>query len=770
MKKFKKLAIPLVGGMLLAVALYLSVGLVYATPEVVPPQPTECTECDEIQGLIDTEIVALSLVSADLIPVMIGTEQMLVNVELELGSLGDVPGQLTSLSELGMLGQGSECTNPDDMFPYYTIFDYDGTDYCFHDVAEFDNFFQLMWGNIFQSTTMDGGWIDLHFSLWDILSDPSGFEDDDSDDLEDIIDALTGLFLLLESCELDFCPVIVCPDCETIAADLDQALDDLDLLELEADLLDAELTDLEADIDSVFDDMNELEALREAYRQMVLDAGGMVDADCDGFEVGSGQGWGIAHNFGDVQWCATSETQIEELIRNLEEYWQNNKNQHLPTEAQLNAELDQLMGDYLLLLDEYFAVLDDIDAQNDLIDALMLELADCLDELEALQDLGFCLDQDAAAMRDLLAEAAGLPPFTPTPPADEPPADEPTGDELEDILGHWAEQFIRNLFGAGVVSGDSDTGLFRPNDNLNRAEASKMILLANGDFVVDSFFDVFFDVTIDDWFWIYANSASDLGYFFGYDDGSFGPGNSILRAEAVAVVLRALGFDIPEYTEYSFPDLTGDEWYADYAEKAFQCGIITGRDGMLAGGDTITRAEFSKIVDVALLAGLLATDCADFVCPDCDDEWAEVELLGLELDFLDIELDALWDQMTELETLRDAFRQMVQNAGGMTDADCDGFEVGSGQALGVAHSFGDVQYCLTAESQIPSLTNQLSEYWQNNSSSHLPSEQQFQDDIDQNMNNYIDTFEEWLAALEDYEDCLDELAALQDQGLCLDSQ
>ncbi|MFC1810814.1 hypothetical protein ACFLZH_04910 [Patescibacteria group bacterium] len=111
---------------------------------------------------------------------------------------------------------------------------------------------------------------------------------------------------------------------------------------------------------------------------------------------------------------------------------------------------------------------------------------------------------------------------------------------------------------------------------------------------------------------------------------------------------------------------------------------------------------------------------------------------------------------------------MVEDAGGMTDADCDGFEVGPGQAWGVAHLFGDVQWCLTSSSQIPALTDALADFWENNSSNHLPSEAALNASMDAATQAYMDKLDEYLDKLAEYDECLEELANLQAQGLCLE--
>lgn len=601
MRKLAKLLSPVVGVILVALLLISNGAVVFATP-AAPTQedPTTCTECQTHQDDYDAAYSDLSDVIAE-----VGTQ--VTNMEALLEGVDPV----TAMEGLTYVSTGATCEDSATVLPYWSSFNYDGSVYCFADETEYDDFFGFF-SPLDPLTTAD--WEDIMNALLDLITDA----DTDADDVEDLLDLLDSIIALILDCEETNCPdAVECPDCETIANNLSTAMDELADLETQANTLDAELTDLETQIDEVYAQLDAWDQLRAEFEQMVTDAGGMHGSDCDDFEVQSGQAWGIAHNFGDVQFCFTNEGQIEDMIQNLEEYWQNHSSEHLPSEEALNDQLDTLMTDYIAKLTEYFDVLDQIDSKNAEIDQLAADLEACLAELQALQDQGECLDQDIAAMQAVLDEANGVEPYTPEPPAEE----EPPSDGPEDAEGHWAEEFIDELFNADVVSGDSETGMFRPNDEIKRGEASKIVTLGNGDDTpaCDSFFDVFVDVDMEDWFCPYVDAAQTLGYFNGYPDGTFGPDLSILRGEAAAVVLRVLGFEVPEYDTYSFPDITGDEWYANYAEKAYQCGIFQGRDvdgeKHFEGGSTITRAEFAKIVDVAIYNDLAETDCADYTAP-----------------------------------------------------------------------------------------------------------------------------------------------------------
>ncbi len=625
-KFFHKLSAKIMGGAFLAVLTIAGGAIALATP-VAPTQQasTTCSTCQSIQTEIDSVYDQMETVVAE-IDVYGEQIESLLDASAEAAYGGDTAMMVDGLQNAvleGTLATGPICNDPGNSFAYYSSFSYEGTLYCVINelmwmgpAPDNFNFFKHM---SFLTEAWDPAisedWLDIWTEMIELLTD---YNDDGSVNMESLAEILAGLIEDLEGCEDENCPAEVeCPDCETIAVELDSALENLADLENQADALDAELTSLDEQIAEVYEQLEAWDTLKAAFEKMVEDAGGKHGADCDGFEVESGQAWGIAHNFGNVQWCFTSEAQIEEMITNMDEYWANHKSEHLPSEADLSAQLDGLMNDYTDKLLEYLDVLDAIDAAYVDIEALTAELDECLTALAALQAQGYCLDQDIGPMEDILDEA-DLTLGTGFEPGEEPaeeqteePAEEEAGEQPEepdDVDGHWAEDFIHELFNAGIVSGDDETGDFRPDEAINRAEAAKIVSLAKGDTSETCDATYFPDVLATNWFCIFTTNAFDKEYFTGYEDGTFGPANPILRAEAAAVVLRALGFEVPEYESYNFPDLTGDEWYADYAQRAYECGLFEGRmvngEKVFAGDAQITRAEMAKIVNLSLVQSM----------------------------------------------------------------------------------------------------------------------------------------------------------------------
>ena len=84
-------------------------------------------------------------------------------------------------------------------------------------------------------------------------------------------------------------------------------------------------------------------------------------------------------------------------------------------------------------------------------------------------------------------------------------------------------------------------------------------------------------------------------YLNGYPDGSIGPLNCITRAETAMIFYRLLRTPGTE-TYRAFSDVEDGEWYAQAVGTLAAMGILQGRpDGSFGPEDSITRAEFAAI-------------------------------------------------------------------------------------------------------------------------------------------------------------------------------
>ncbi|MBU2524056.1 S-layer homology domain-containing protein, partial [Patescibacteria group bacterium] len=110
----------------------------------------------------------------------------------------------------------------------------------------------------------------------------------------------------------------------------------------------------------------------------------------------------------------------------------------------------------------------------------------------------------------------------------------------------------------------------------------------------------FADVSPDDWFGIYVKSAYELGIIQGYDDEGgirFRPDANISRAEAMKILIKAFKIDTSSTVDARFLDVPADAWFAEYINYAAQKGIVSGyTNGNFGPQNNLTRGQAAKIV------------------------------------------------------------------------------------------------------------------------------------------------------------------------------
>ena len=168
----------------------------------------------------------------------------------------------------------------------------------------------------------------------------------------------------------------------------------------------------------------------------------------------------------------------------------------------------------------------------------------------------------------------------------------------KDVDGHWSEIFVRRLYDLCIIEGYRD-GSFKPNQEVTRAELTKMALFAKGVSTTITCYDecenAFQD--LDSWQKPWVNKAFIMGVVEGYQDGSFRPNQSITRSEAVKVVLATFDYR-PLNVEKSFFNDVND-WSVSWVERAHELGMIQGiGNGDFAPSVAITRAEAAKIISI----------------------------------------------------------------------------------------------------------------------------------------------------------------------------
>lgn len=126
----------------------------------------------------------------------------------------------------------------------------------------------------------------------------------------------------------------------------------------------------------------------------------------------------------------------------------------------------------------------------------------------------------------------------------------------EDVAGTRYEEPVQVLSALGIMVGDKDTGLYRPNDTIIRSEVAKMAIHALGleDVAASSSQSSNFpDVPADHWATGYINVAASQGIVIGDEKGNFRPDDKITYAEAMTIMVRVLGFEPVSETRGGFP-------------------------------------------------------------------------------------------------------------------------------------------------------------------------------------------------------------------------
>lgn len=115
---------------------------------------------------------------------------------------------------------------------------------------------------------------------------------------------------------------------------------------------------------------------------------------------------------------------------------------------------------------------------------------------------------------------------------------------LYDIIGHKYEDAVRYLEENEIIEGYPD-GSYQPEKSVNRAEFTKIIVGAKlGSEPTGSAANCFPDVKSSDWFSSYVCYAKANGIIGGYPDNTFKPADNINLAEAAKILVNTLDIDI----------------------------------------------------------------------------------------------------------------------------------------------------------------------------------------------------------------------------------
>lgn len=184
----------------------------------------------------------------------------------------------------------------------------------------------------------------------------------------------------------------------------------------------------------------------------------------------------------------------------------------------------------------------------------------------------------------------------------------PSTISYSDVTASTAGQTaISELSALGVVQGVG-YGSFDPSGPVTRAEFAKMLDIAIGlgpaaQAEANSPSN-FSDVSTSAWYDGYVAVAASQGIVEGYGNGMFGPNDPVTYAQAVTMVVRALGYE---------PVVTGP-WPSGYLAEANQIlnsngapNLLQGLSGVTSINQPLNRAQTAELVANALYSQLAST-------------------------------------------------------------------------------------------------------------------------------------------------------------------
>ncbi len=148
---------------------------------------------------------------------------------------------------------------------------------------------------------------------------------------------------------------------------------------------------------------------------------------------------------------------------------------------------------------------------------------------------------------------------------------------FSDIENHWANENIKKLYQRCIIDG-KNTIIFAPNDAITRAEIVK-ILLNTYKIPTSEFQKIYDDVNENDWFSSFVTRASQLKIVEGYFENGkniFKPNQFITRAEASKVIVEAKGIKDLKAEKTSFVDVSEKDWHNKYIAFLEKEGILEG--------------------------------------------------------------------------------------------------------------------------------------------------------------------------------------------------
>ena len=181
--------------------------------------------------------------------------------------------------------------------------------------------------------------------------------------------------------------------------------------------------------------------------------------------------------------------------------------------------------------------------------------------------------------------------------------------QFSDVDKHWAKKEIMYLADRNIIGGFPD-GTFKPNDPITRAQASAMLIKALKIPLLKNPKIEFKDVSKKSPYYQILATVNDKGIMRG-DDGFMRPGEDTSRAHMAAIIRRS--FKIPVDNQATFVDVSPTHWSFPDINGIAKKGITGGSEGKYMPTDSVTRSQFSALLVRALDDSMKLKDYHSYV-------------------------------------------------------------------------------------------------------------------------------------------------------------
>lgn len=161
---------------------------------------------------------------------------------------------------------------------------------------------------------------------------------------------------------------------------------------------------------------------------------------------------------------------------------------------------------------------------------------------------------------------------------------------------YWAYPYVMYLNDHSITSGCGG-GAFCPGDTIDRAMTAVFLTRALNLSYTPGAVPDFNDVPPEHWAYTFIMAAKQNGIINGYANGNYGPGDPVTRGELAVMVKKGRGWTYSGYSPVTFTDVPTDYWAYSFIMAVREKNIIGGYpDGTFRPGNQIMRSEAAVMI------------------------------------------------------------------------------------------------------------------------------------------------------------------------------